>query len=337
VCLLVLVLLFAACGDDTARVTGDVTSSSAPVTTSTAGAPSTSPTTTTTAAPSVAVVEDLVYRTGDPDPALIDVYHSTTSTGGPVVVLFHGGGVDNSFPLYVGLAEMLGERGAVVFVPDWDTTITGRAEDLAGFFDGAGCAVSFALAHAGEYGGSPDTLLLVGHSAGASPAAILAMRDPAPITDCAADMAPLEADGVVMWDGDLMMGGPLWDPHRDHIVELMEVATPWTRLDDPPRPRALLVTAARSRTNLRRCGVADPSADFWVGDPDGWFHDRLAARGALDDDCVDIGEAADLLADTMRDHGFDARSLALPNSGHEQIGDGDWELVVDGILGLATE
>jgi hypothetical protein len=70
-----------------------------------------------------------------------------------------------------------------------------------------------------------------------------------------------------------------------------------------------------------------------VRDPDGWFRERLDGIKALDDDCMDIGEAATVLARAMAEHGFDATELFLENSAHLGISDEDQTLLVNAILG----
>jgi hypothetical protein len=113
----------------------------------------------------------------------------------------------------------------------------------------------------------------------------------------------------------------------------MEIVTPWTWLADAPTMPVTLVTTAGAKRNLTRCGVSDTASPFWVRDPDGWFRERLDGIKALDDDCMDIGEAATVLAEAMAEHGFDATELFLENSTHLGISNEDQTLLVNAILG----
>lgn len=329
---LALVLLTTSCGDGVVESTVEATAQ-APTTTT--GASTTTATTTTDPEPTVEVMSNLAYRSGDSGPSDLDVYYRTATEGGPVVVLFHGGAVDKSYQLYPPLAQALAEQGAVVFVPNWNDELTDQPDVLASNMDGAGCAVSYALGHAADYGADPDTLVLVGNSAGVWPAAMSGLREPNPVPDCSVAMAPLVAAGMVLWDGDFMLGAPVWDQYGDKLPDLMEPLTPWTWLADGPKMQVVFVTAAGARALLKTCGVSDPTAAFWVRDPDGWFHQQLGTMGALDDDCFDIGETADLLAAVMTQHGFDATHLILEDSGHTNLAGEDLAQLVKAVIVIA--
>jgi acetyl esterase/lipase len=60
---------------------------------------------------SVSVVEDLVYRSTEPVPWTLDVYHSPALESGPVVVFFHGGRMDKSASVYESIGEAIAEQG----------------------------------------------------------------------------------------------------------------------------------------------------------------------------------------------------------------------------------
>ena len=300
--------------------------------------PTTTTTTTLAAIPpeseepdSVDVTVNSFYRSGQMTLAAVDVYYSTEAVGGPVVVLFHGGFEDKTSLFYPRLATAIAERGAVVFVPDWEAEPPLEPVSLSATFDGAICAASYALANAAEYGADPETLVLVGHSGGANGAAMAGVRDATPIDDCAVEMTPFVADRMVLVEGDWMLGGA-WED-TGNLPELMEVSTPWTWLADAPTMPVTLVTTAGAQRSHRTCGVADAASPFWVRDPDGWFREQLDELKALDDDCIDIGEAATVLAAAMTGHGFDATELLLEDSGHAGFSDTDQVVLVDAILG----
>lgn len=119
-------------------------------------------------------VADLAY--GDGPRQVLDVYiPSRQRPGGqaaPVVVFFYGGSWqsgDRADYRFVG--EALASRGFLVLIPDYRTypeTI------FPGFVVDAAHAVRWARDHAADYGGDSKKLFIMGHSAGAHIAALLA-------------------------------------------------------------------------------------------------------------------------------------------------------------------
>ena len=114
----------------------------------------------------------------------LDLYRPKGATGPlPVVVFFYGGGWeagDRAGYRFAALA--LVEQGFVVAVPDY------RVHPEVGFpafLEDSAKAVAFVHAHAAKHGGDPRRLFLMGHSAGAYNAAMLAL-----------DPRPLAAEGV---------------------------------------------------------------------------------------------------------------------------------------------
>ena len=104
----------------------------------------------------------------------LDVYRpDAPQPGHPAVVFFYGGSWDaGSRADYRFVAATLARRGLLVFVPDY------RLYPQIGYPDflrDCAAATVWAQAHAAEYGGRPDDLFLMGHSAGAYNAAMLAL------------------------------------------------------------------------------------------------------------------------------------------------------------------
>ena len=104
----------------------------------------------------------------------LDIYQPTAAKDlAPVVVFFYGGnwqsGEKND---YLFVAEALASRGFVVVVPDYrlypDVLYPTFLEDGA-------AAVSWTLANLSAWGGDPKRVFLMGHSAGAYIAAMLAL------------------------------------------------------------------------------------------------------------------------------------------------------------------
>ena len=91
----------------------------------------------------------------------------------PVVVFFYGGSWSSGHrSAYAFAGRALAAQGFVVIIPDYrlvpEVTYPGFVEDGA-------AAVNWAKAHAADYGGDPGRIVLVGHSAGAYIAAMLAL------------------------------------------------------------------------------------------------------------------------------------------------------------------
>ena len=108
---------------------------------------------------------------------LLDIYQPTESKAAaslrPVVVFFYGGAwQEGSRSDYLFVAEALTQRGYVVVVPDYRVYPEVKYPDF--LLDGA-AAVAWAVAHAKQYGGDPSRLFLMGHSAGAHIATMLAL------------------------------------------------------------------------------------------------------------------------------------------------------------------
>ena len=101
----------------------------------------------------------------------LDVYQPATR-GGPVVVFFYGGSWQSgSRDLYRFLGGSLAARGMTAVVPDYTVYPQARYPD---FLEDAALAVRFVCDQAAAWGGRADRLVLMGHSAGAYIAAMLA-------------------------------------------------------------------------------------------------------------------------------------------------------------------
>lgn len=101
----------------------------------------------------------------------LDIYRPARPTG-PLVVFLYGGGWDSGDKAdYAFVARPLAARGAVVVVPDYRLTPTAS---YPAFLQDNAAAVAWALAHAAELGADPSRVFVVGHSAGAYDALMLA-------------------------------------------------------------------------------------------------------------------------------------------------------------------
>lgn len=102
----------------------------------------------------------------------LDVYSPWDAQGRPVVVFFYGGSwTAGSRGLYRFVGAALAERGIVTVVPDY--RLYPQVKFPAFVNDGA-LAVAWVQQHAQEFGGDPQRIVLMGHSAGGHEAALLA-------------------------------------------------------------------------------------------------------------------------------------------------------------------
>jgi acetyl esterase/lipase len=106
----------------------------------------------------------------------LDVYRPRDArTPRPVVVFFYGGRWDSGArDLYPFVGEALTARGAVVIVPDYRLY---PSVVFPAFVEDAALAVRWARENAARWNGDPDRILLVGHSAGAHLALLLALDE----------------------------------------------------------------------------------------------------------------------------------------------------------------
>lgn len=112
---------------------------------------------------------------GDDPRQRMDVLGPTTAAARPrpVLVFFYGGGWDSGSRAHYGwAAHALAARGFVVAVPDYRLVPTVH---FPGFIEDAAAATARAGELAGEYGGDPARLGVLGHSAGAHLAMMIAL------------------------------------------------------------------------------------------------------------------------------------------------------------------
>ena len=104
---------------------------------------------------------------GDDPRQTMDVFAPTAAASGPrpVLVFFYGGGWDSgSREVYGWAAQALAAQGFIVFVPDYRIVPEVR---FPAFIQDAAAATAEAGRLAAQYGGDPERLGVIGHSAGA--------------------------------------------------------------------------------------------------------------------------------------------------------------------------
>ncbi len=117
-------------------------------------------------------VHDVAYAEGPRH--RLDVYAPESVRGGaPVVVFLYGGSWDSGDKdMYAFVGKALAARGIVAVIPDYRVYPEAR---YPAFLRDNAAALRWARDHAGTYGGDPHKLVLMGHSAGAYNAAMLAL------------------------------------------------------------------------------------------------------------------------------------------------------------------
>ena len=102
----------------------------------------------------------------------LDVYSPKDARDRPVVVFFYGGSwTAGRRGLYRFVGAALAERGMVTVVPDYRLYPQVK---FPLFLDDGALAVAWVQKHAQEFGGDPQRIVLMGHSAGGHEAAFLA-------------------------------------------------------------------------------------------------------------------------------------------------------------------
>lgn len=106
----------------------------------------------------------------------LDIYRPGKLTGAmPVVVFFYGGNwTTGERADYAFVGRALASRGIVVVIPDYRLYPQVSYPD---FLDDSAQAVAWTAKNIARYGGDPNKLFLMGHSAGAYNAAMLALDD----------------------------------------------------------------------------------------------------------------------------------------------------------------
>ena len=133
--------------------------------------------------PSSADILNAIARIGAPSPHrgvrygrgsrhILDVYPAVTHGPSPVIVFFYGGGWEEGERgdyFFVGAA--LAARGFTTVIPDYRVYPEVR---FPGFIEDAAAALRWTMDHVAEFGGDHRRIIVMGHSAGAHIAAMLA-------------------------------------------------------------------------------------------------------------------------------------------------------------------
>jgi acetyl esterase/lipase len=207
----------------------------------------------------------------------LDICRPVGAVGAPVVVFFYGGGWRSGYKgLYRYVAKALARRGHVAVVPDYRIYPEARYPD---FIEDGALALRWIKDNAMRFGGDPDKLFVMGHSAGAHIAAMLAIDE--------------------RWLAKLGLASG-----RD-IAGLIGLAGPYDYL--PLRDETLKVIfggADRPETQpIFHVAPGAPRARLLTGGRDGLVEPGNAAR----------------LAERLRAAGNDATVVTYPRVGHYSI------------------
>jgi acetyl esterase/lipase len=191
----------------------------------------------------------------------LDIWVPAGGPGLPVVVFIHGGAWrfgdrDTRFDTYQKLGRKLAARGILTVVPSYRLA---PEHQYPAFVQDAARAVKWVQENIAGYGGDPRRLVLMGHSAGAHIAALLA-ADPRWLKEAGAD--PARISGVIGISGpydivatEKRMSGMIRDAFGDDPATWSD-ASVGTHVRQPPRPRFLLAVASRDPESLHRQALA---------------------------------------------------------------------------------
>lgn len=209
-------------------------------------------------APEHGIVCHAAIPYGDGPRHKLDVYApSAPPPGTPVVVFFYGGGwASGERGMYRFVGAELAAHGIIAVIPDYRLYPEVR---FPSFVEDGAAAVAWAHAHAAEFGGDPQRLFLMGHSAGAEIATLLAL-----------DGSYLNAEGLDPRGiaGVIGLAGP-YDFLPLHTAQLKDIFS--AENAEYPRSQPIAYVTAAAPPMLLAAPVEEDTVD--PGNTD-----RLAAR-----------------------------------------------------------
>lgn len=208
---------------------------------------------------------DISYATSDnayaKERCKLDVYYPEHAEGAPVVVWFHGGGIEGGNK---HIDAELQNCGLVVVAVNYRLLPKATIDEC---IDDAAAAVAWTFRHCGEYGGDPRKIFLAGHSAGGYLIDMVGLDKQwlakyGVDADSIAALVPFSGQCITHYNVRKLQGiGPL-DPTIDKYAPLAHI-----RPDAPP-----IVVISGDR-ELELYGRYEEQAYFWrmlklVGHPD---------------------------------------------------------------------
>jgi acetyl esterase/lipase len=186
------------------------------------------------------IIRDVPYEPG-PRHSL-DVYRPDKAGPLPTVVFIYGGAWQSGNKRdYLFVAAALARAGFLVMVPDYRLY---PQVQFPGFIDDAAAAVAYARAAAPSWGGDARRLFVVGHSAGAYIAAMLAL-DPAYLAK--SGMSPNDLAGVAALAG----------PYDFLPIEQPDIQAVFSAAKTPQQTQPIDFVTGRNPPMLLLAGTAD--------------------------------------------------------------------------------
>jgi len=210
----------------------------------------------------IRVANDLSY--GEGPRHTLDIYApETVAASAPIVVFFYGGGWETGAKeMYRFIGYSLAAQGLVVVIPDYRLH---PAVEFPAFMNDAAEAVTWTRANAAQFGGDPDRLFLMGHSAGAQIATLLSM-DPEYLLSVSASPAEHSICGVIG------LAGPYdFLPLRGDLQAVFGPEANW------PKSQPINYVSADAPPMLLLTGTSDGAVHY-----DNTLHlaERLREKGA---------------------------------------------------------
>lgn len=142
------------------------------------------------------VRQNIAYVAGGSDKQTLDIYAPAGAKDAPVVIFVHGGEWFKGDKAEVSYKpRFLNDNGIILVSINYRLSGTDQHPAQA---DDVAAAVRWVHDHAASFGGSPDKLVLMGHSAGCHLVTLVGL-DPRPLATVG--MRPADLKGVISWSG----------------------------------------------------------------------------------------------------------------------------------------
>ncbi len=272
----------------------------------------------------VETVTDVEYLSTGTESFALDVYQPEGDGPYPVIVLFHGAsGSGKNSPYTRRMAEALSASGLVVFAPTWNAFPQPTSEGWFEAMDRGSCALAYAEEHAPNHGGDLSAVATFGWSAGAQPAAWLALGHGTPTEGCVAGTDPTVPDGAVLIDSEYFLHTtyfqPLFDSELDTARSMVAGfidPTSWSVADEAN----FQLAAAEVQDERWIDDPSDPASWLTQRDADGSLTADLEGLDALEDGGIDYIDEARLLQLRLEAAGIDATYTTLSGDHSDAVG-----------------